>query len=87
MPSHEDLLYWLLTAWANKEPRREQLRQQVLERMCASDPIDCTDCDAKIPREQGIGKVEGVWLDKSKPRPMKITPLCLACMAKRMIHE
>lgn len=82
MPSNEDLLHWLLVAWANKEPRRDQLREQVLERMVS--PVYCVGCNKEVPSGQGMGVSGNDWLDTSKPRPIVITPLCLKCMSVRL---
>lgn len=45
----------------------------------------CADCGAEVPAGQGIGisAPEADWPDRSKPRPVKVTPLCLSCIGKR----
>jgi hypothetical protein len=44
----------------------------------------CVDCGADIPIGQGFGVSAEEWPDKSKSRPITITPLCLSCTSKRL---
>lgn len=82
-PSHKELLQWYATACINRAPDRDKLRAQILTRMRIADPVDCVDCGTQVPKGQGIGKSGDDWPDKSKSRPITITPLCMACLAKR----
>lgn len=49
----------------------------------------CKDCDVEVPSGRGLGfsvPLES-WLDRSKSRPMKIIPLCIGCMVKRILKK
>lgn len=43
----------------------------------------CQECGVRIPGGQGIGLSlpESEWTDRSQPRPVRIRPLCIGCMA------
>ena len=49
----------------------------------------CEDCGVVVPRGQGIGVSgpEEEWIDRSKPRSIVITPLCMECLSKRFVES
>lgn len=46
----------------------------------------CVGCGAEVPRGQGFGFSTPMdeWTDRSKPRPITISPRCTACMGQEM---
>lgn len=44
----------------------------------------CADCGAKVPVGQGLGFSTDKQPDEAHGRPVKILPLCKACIGKRL---
>jgi hypothetical protein len=57
----------------------DRLEEARLERVCG-------DCGVDVQVGQGIGvsAPEEEWIDRSAPRPVTLTPLCLTCISKRL---
>jgi len=89
-PRHEELMYWYKSACINKDHCREmELHSQIIDRMRSADPAICEDCGAETPHGYGLGVSlpEDLWTDRSHARPVKVVPLCGACLARRVYGD
>jgi hypothetical protein len=79
------LLEFELACMMSNSARLVKLKQQLLSLLSHALPT-CVDCGCDIPKGQGLGysASESEWTDRSNSRPLKLEPLCMKCICRRI---